>query len=383
MRAHTETRDRGPSLWEREDRATPTSAANPRNKPDQRGPPLTHGAGPRNRSLRWRNRRTGTLPGSCFPGATASALSFLSPVHLAEQRLEWARAPLAGRSLRGSPAGKQAVRGDGMSASAVPGTGAQKAAVTPRRPGSREHGTRQPAPGPMLYLRPPRFARPALQFYAFDAGYIEGLCAGDLQTQEHFVGYFTDLIHLKLRSRLRSGQAIEDVRQETFARVLATLRKENGLRQPDRLGAFVNTVCNNVLFEHYRATSRSESLDEEDRPELPAAGASAHDLAAGESTEGQGAGNSGRDAAARPWRAEGGFPRRARSRRCLPGVWRGWRVSAGSAVPGQAELQSRICAAHGRRSQCGETLKRLTGHAHHFLERKGRPSPWIIVKLWS
>lgn len=118
-----------------------------------------------------------------------------------------------------------------------------------------------------------------MQFFAFDAGYIQGLCAGDLPTQEHFVGYFTELLHLKLRSRLRSPQAIEDVRQETFARVLATLRKENGLRQPERLGAFVNTVCNNVLFEHYRATSRSESLDEEDRPDPPATGASAHDLA--------------------------------------------------------------------------------------------------------
>jgi RNA polymerase sigma-70 factor (ECF subfamily) len=118
-----------------------------------------------------------------------------------------------------------------------------------------------------------------LQFYAFDAGYVEGLCAGDLRTQEHFVGYFTELLHLKLRSKLQSRQAIEDVRQETFARVLATLRKENGLRQPERLGAFVSTVCNNVLFEHYRSTSRSESLDEEDRPELPATGASAHDVA--------------------------------------------------------------------------------------------------------
>jgi RNA polymerase sigma-70 factor (ECF subfamily) len=118
-----------------------------------------------------------------------------------------------------------------------------------------------------------------LQFYAFDAGYVEGLCAGDLRTQEHFVGYFTELLQLKLRSKLQSRQAIEDVRQETFARVLATLRRENGLRQPERLGAFVSTVCNNVLFEHYRSTSRSESLDEEDRPELPATGASAHDVA--------------------------------------------------------------------------------------------------------
>jgi RNA polymerase sigma-70 factor (ECF subfamily) len=166
-----------------------------------------------------------------------------------------------------------------MKANIVPNTNAQRPAA-PHRPPSREHGLRQPAAGPMLYLRPSRFARLPLQFYAFDAAYIEGLCAGDLHTQDHFVGYFTDLLHLKLRSRLRSRQAIEDVRQETFARVLATLRKENGLRQPERLGAFVNTVCNNVLFEHYRAASRSESLDEEDRPELPATGASAHDIAA-------------------------------------------------------------------------------------------------------
>jgi RNA polymerase sigma-70 factor (ECF subfamily) len=148
------------------------------------------------------------------------------------------------------------------------------------RPAVREHSPHSARPAPMLYLRPPSFARPPLQFFAFDAGYIEGLCAGDLRTEEHFVRYFTELLHLKLRSRLQSRQAIEDVRQETFARVLTTLRKENGLRQPERLGAFVNTVCNNVLFEHYRSSSRSESLDEEDRPELPATGATAHDIAA-------------------------------------------------------------------------------------------------------
>jgi len=108
-----------------------------------------------------------------------------------------------------------------------------------------------------------------LQFHAFDAEYVENLCAGDRSTQDHFVRYFTELLHLKLRSRLRSPQAVEDVRQETFARVFASLRKEGALRQPDRLGAFVNTVCNNVLLEHYRSTSRSDSLDEEGQPEIP------------------------------------------------------------------------------------------------------------------
>ena len=111
-----------------------------------------------------------------------------------------------------------------------------------------------------------------MQFHNFDASYVESLCAGDFATQEHFVRYFTELLHLKLRSRLRSPQAIEDVRQETFARVFASLRKGGALRQPERLGAFVNTVCNNVLFEHYRASARSDSLDDEGSPELPATG---------------------------------------------------------------------------------------------------------------
>lgn len=132
----------------------------------------------------------------------------------------------------------------------------------------------------MLYLAPLGFAGTSLQFHAFDATYVQGLRAGDPRTQEHFVGYFTQLLHLKLRSRLHSPQAVEDVRQETFARVLTALHKEGALRQPERLGAFVNTVCNHVLFEYYRSSSRSQSLDAEDQPELPAPGADAHDIVA-------------------------------------------------------------------------------------------------------
>ena len=121
-------------------------------------------------------------------------------------------------------------------------------------------------------------AKTALHFHSFDATYIESLRAGDRRTQEHFVGYFTELLHLKLRSRLRSVQAIEDVRQETFARVFSTLRNDGALRQPERLGAFVNTVCNNVLFEHYRSSTRTQSLDEEGQPEPQARGEDALDI---------------------------------------------------------------------------------------------------------
>jgi len=118
-----------------------------------------------------------------------------------------------------------------------------------------------------------------LQFHSFDAGYVDDLCAGDRRTQEHFAGYFTQLIQLKLGSRLHSPQAIEDVRQETFVRVFSVLRKD-GLRQPERLGAFVNSICNHVLLEYLRTSSRGESLDEEVRSELPAVGADALDMVA-------------------------------------------------------------------------------------------------------
>jgi RNA polymerase sigma-70 factor (ECF subfamily) len=117
-----------------------------------------------------------------------------------------------------------------------------------------------------------------LQFHAFDAGYVEKLCAGDSQTQAHFVAYFTELLQVKLRSRLQAPHEIEDVRQETFARVFAVLGKDGGLRQPERLGPFVNTVCNYVLLEHYRSSGRSDSLDVEGRPELPSLAASALDI---------------------------------------------------------------------------------------------------------
>ncbi|MGO8720705.1 MAG: RNA polymerase sigma factor [Acidobacteriaceae bacterium] len=78
------------------------------------------------------------------------------------------------------------------------------------------------------------------------------------------MSYFSELIRLKLRSRLRSDEAIEDVRQETFVRVIGLLRAEGGVRQADRLGAFVNSICNNVLLEHYRSKSVKESSLEEE-----------------------------------------------------------------------------------------------------------------------
>jgi RNA polymerase sigma-70 factor (ECF subfamily) len=120
------------------------------------------------------------------------------------------------------------------------------------------------SPSPVLHYLPPTDTRgKLLQFHSFDEGYVERLRAGDFRTQEHFRVYFTALIQVKLRSRLQSREAIEDARQETFARFYVALREEK-IVHPERLGSFVNSICNNVLLEHYRTTARLGSLDDDD-----------------------------------------------------------------------------------------------------------------------
>ena len=101
-----------------------------------------------------------------------------------------------------------------------------------------------------------------MQFRDFDACYVDQLRNGDAKTQEHFFAYFGELIRLKTRKRLNSREDIEDVRQETFARVLRVLREKN-IEHPERLGAFVNSVCNHVVSEHYRSSCREVHPDDE------------------------------------------------------------------------------------------------------------------------
>lgn len=135
-------------------------------------------------------------------------------------------------------------------------------------------------------LRPHIGQEHDLQLAAFDARYLERLQASDVRTEQHFVGYFSELIRLKLRSRLNSPEAIEDARQETFVRVFALIRSRDGIRQPERLGALVNSVCNNVLLEHYRSKSRLEApMDEETEDNFAAEGPGPADVLELDDTE--------------------------------------------------------------------------------------------------
>lgn len=101
-----------------------------------------------------------------------------------------------------------------------------------------------------------------MDFFAFDKAYVEKLRNGDPATEHHFFVYFERLLRIKLRARAISSDKVEDIKQDTFIRVIAAVRKEGGVRQPERFGAFVNSICNNVLLEYYRTLGKNQQMDE-------------------------------------------------------------------------------------------------------------------------
>ncbi len=123
-----------------------------------------------------------------------------------------------------------------------------------------------------------------MQFQPFDQAYLDRLRAGDFRAQEHFGAYFGALIQIKLRSRVKSTEAIEDIRQETLARFFVALR-DGRILQPESMGSFVNSICNHVLLEHYRAGSRLESIDDDPQRDFPAKGTDLLSLLAAKETE--------------------------------------------------------------------------------------------------
>lgn len=113
----------------------------------------------------------------------------------------------------------------------------------------------------------------SMQTVSFDAEYVGRLASGDPWVEHHFYSYFSELLYIKLRGKVRSPQLIEDVRQETFLRVLKNLRG-NGIEHPERLGPYVFAVCNNVMLEAFRAEGRFTGMNEETSVVLdPQAGA--------------------------------------------------------------------------------------------------------------
>jgi RNA polymerase sigma factor (sigma-70 family) len=101
-----------------------------------------------------------------------------------------------------------------------------------------------------------------LIFESFSEDYVRRLTDGDSATGAHFAAYFSSALFLKLRVRLSTPESIEDARQETLMRVLAILRRGGGVERPERFGAFVSGVCENVIREMRRVTEHDDPWDE-------------------------------------------------------------------------------------------------------------------------
>jgi RNA polymerase sigma-70 factor (ECF subfamily) len=94
----------------------------------------------------------------------------------------------------------------------------------------------------------------------FDVEFLAGLREREPVTCTRFVFFFTPLIEAKLRHEFSNFAAIEDVRNDTFIRVI-TLVDRDQVRDPQHFGSFVLGVCSKVAQEHRRNAWRTEPLD--------------------------------------------------------------------------------------------------------------------------
>ena len=120
-------------------------------------------------------------------------------------------------------------------------------------------GVKLPASGSLYYQSHPRRS---VEAYAFDQAYLDRLAVGDEATTEHFVAYFYKLLVVKLRARMRASNQPEDVAQETLYRVLNHVKVYGGINSPEKLGAFVNRVSENVLLEAIRQSNKFSQVPE-------------------------------------------------------------------------------------------------------------------------
>src|SRR5262249_3970697 len=96
--------------------------------------------------------------------------------------------------------------------------------------------------------------------HVFNAAYLDALRQGDPETEAHFVNYFSPILQRKLRRSLSTADQLEDLRQETFLRVLTAVRSGRGIRKPERFEIYVLGVCSHVLHESWRQRRRAAAL---------------------------------------------------------------------------------------------------------------------------
>lgn len=96
-----------------------------------------------------------------------------------------------------------------------------------------------------------------------DTELMTRLRQGDATAEAALYERYSARVYFLALSELRSRDDAEDVRAETFLRVIQALRQDK-LRKPESLSSFIVGIALNVVREHNRAGSRAQPLGEED-----------------------------------------------------------------------------------------------------------------------
>ena len=100
-----------------------------------------------------------------------------------------------------------------------------------------------------------------MELFPFDAEYVRRLIAEESAVVKHFVEYTTKLLTVMLRNRGEKRDAIEDIIQDTYGRFWEKLRAPGYIRKPESIGAFICSICKNVLSERRRDRNRFQPLE--------------------------------------------------------------------------------------------------------------------------
>jgi len=96
---------------------------------------------------------------------------------------------------------------------------------------------------------------------SLDRELVSSIRQGDSTAEAALYERYSSRVYFLALSELHSRDNAEDVRAETFLRVLQALR-QGQLRSPDSLGSFIVGIALNVIREQIRQSYKTQSLDE-------------------------------------------------------------------------------------------------------------------------
>jgi len=93
-----------------------------------------------------------------------------------------------------------------------------------------------------------------------DTDLVANVRGGDSRAETALYEKYSARIYFLALSETQSPDNAEDIRAETFLRVIQALRQDK-LRSPESLPSFIVGIALNVIREHSRTKSRTEQLD--------------------------------------------------------------------------------------------------------------------------